>query len=282
MSNPASPKEAQLAAWTAVAPGWRKHDARLIDASALVSERLLDRARIKVGSRVLDVASGTGEPAIPAARRVGPSGFVLGMDFVEPMLSFAREKAGAAGLSNLEFRCVDGEALDVPAESFDAATIRWGIMFMPDAIACLRQVHRALTPGGHLAVACWAPPDRNPWASVPMTILMKHASVPPPAPGAPGLFAYADPKRLEATLAEAGFSSVVVEPLEITMASFDVAADFWTYTRELAGPIAALFAKLSAEQQAAVTTEVLAEVDRLSPGGKTVLTGVTWVASGRK
>lgn len=277
-----NPKDAQLASWTAVAPGWKKHDARLVRATAEVSERLLDRAGVRQGSRVLDVASGTGEPAIPAAKRVGPSGFVLGTDFVEPMLAFAREKAAAAGLRNVEFRRVDGEILDVPAGSFDAATIRWGIMFMPDAVACLRQVRGALKPAARVAVACWAAPEKNPWASVPAAIVMKHAEAPKPPPGAPGIFAYADPKRLEGTLAEAGFRDVEIETMRITMIDFDSVAEYWTYTRELAGPIASLFAKLSPDAQARASAEIADEVARLSPGGKVVLHGETWIASGTK
>jgi enediyne biosynthesis protein CalE5 len=282
MSAPANPKDAQHQSWTAVAPGWKKYDQVLVESAAPAAERILDRAGVRAGMRVLDVASGTGEPALRAAKRVGPSGSVLGTDFVEPMLAFAREKAAAQGLQNVEFRCVDGETFDVPAGSFDAATIRWGIMFMPDAVACLRQVHRALKPGAHVAVACWASPEQNPWASVPAKLLMKAAEVPPPTPGAPGMFAYADPKRIESTLAEAGFASITVEPVELTMADFDSASEYWTYTRALAGPVAALFAKLSPEKQASVTSEILAEIDRLSPGGRTVLRGVTWVGAGQK
>jgi ubiquinone/menaquinone biosynthesis C-methylase UbiE len=282
MTAPANPKDAQLQSWTAVAPGWRKHDQRLVESSAPATERLLDRAGVKAGMRVLDVASGTGEPALPAAKRVGPSGSVLGTDLVEPMLAFAREKAAAQGLRNVEFRCVDGEVLELPAGSFDAATIRWGIMFMPDAVACLRQVHAALKPGGRVAVACWASPEQNPWAAVPARVLMKAAEAAPPPPGAPGIFAYADPKKLEATLADAGFKSISVEPVELTMADFDSASDYWTFTRDLAGPIAMLFAKLSPEKQASATSEILSEIDRLSPGGRTILRGVTWVASGEK
>jgi ubiquinone/menaquinone biosynthesis C-methylase UbiE len=282
MSAPTNPKAAQHQSWTAVAPGWKKHDQMLVEMAAPSAERMLDRAVVKAGMRVLDVASGTGEPALRAAKRVGPSGSVLGTDFVEPMLAFAREKAAVQGLHNVEFRCVDAETLDVPAGSFDAATVRWGIMFMPDAVACLRQVHKALKPGAHVAVACWASPEQNLWASVPAKLLMKAAEVPPPPPGAPGMFAYADPKRIESTLAEAGFKSITVEPVELTVADFDSAAEYWTFTRELAGPVAALLAKLSPEKQASVTSEILAEVDRLSPGGRTVLRGVTWVAAGLK
>ena len=77
-----SPKQMQHQSWTGVAPNWRKHDATFVRGAAPAAEKLLDLAGVRAGARVLDVASGTGEPAIPAARRVGPSGYVLGTDGV--------------------------------------------------------------------------------------------------------------------------------------------------------------------------------------------------------
>jgi SAM-dependent methyltransferase len=280
MSDAPSPKEQQLRSWTSVAPGWKKHDERLLRASEPCTRRLLELVRLEPGTRVLDIASGTGEPAIPAALKVGPSGQVLGTDFVEPMLAFAREKAVRAGVKNVEFRCIDGETLDVPPGSFDAVTIRWGIMFMPDAASCLEQAHRALKPGGRIAVACWAAPEKNPWASIPMGIVMRHAQAPKPPPGSPGLFAYADPARLTGVLAGAGFIDVSHEAVDLPMIDVDSAEEYWTYISELAGPIATLFAKLTPEQQEVAGREIAAEVTRVSPGGRVVLGGTTWVAAG--
>jgi ubiquinone/menaquinone biosynthesis C-methylase UbiE len=277
-----SPKEMQHQSWTGVAPNWRKHDAVFVKGAAPAAEKMLDLAGVGVGSRVLDIASGTGEPAIPAAKRVGPTGHVLGTDFVELMLATAREKAAAAGLTNVEFRRVDGEALDVPAASFDAVTIRWGIMFMPDAVGCLRAAHRALKAGGRIAVACWAAPEKNPWAAIPAGIMMKHANVPKPPPGALGIFAYADPKRLEGVLVEAGFKDVVLEAVPLSLMEFDNFADYWRLTHEMAGPIASMLEKLTPEQRVAAEAEIAAAVGKLSPGGKVDLQGVTWVAAARK
>ena len=275
------PKAVQLQSWTGVAPGWKKHDAYFTRSAAVVSDKMLDAARIAPGMRVLDIASGVGEPALAAARRAGPGGFVLGTDFVEPMLAFARDKASAAGLRNVEFRCVDGEQLNDPPGSFDAVTIRWGIMFMPDAGACLRSAHRALRDGGRISVACWAGPELNPWAAVPAGILMRLATIPKPPPGAPGVFAYADPTRLQAALAEAGFKDIAVESVKVPLIDFDTFDEYWTWARELVGPVASMLGKLPPAQQAAAAAEVKAEVAKLSPG-RTVLGGTTWVASGEK
>jgi SAM-dependent methyltransferase len=229
---------------------------------------------------VLDIASGTGEPALEAAERVGPAGSVLGFDFVAAMLDFAREKAAGRGLRNVEFRVSDGEALDAPKGTFDRATMRWGLMFMPDPQACLTRVHAALKPGGQLALTCWAPPEENPWASVPTAVLRRHLDFPVPPPDAPGLFAFANPERLKMTIAAAGFQDVKVEKVVFTMAAFPTGAELTTYQLELAGPIAAIFAKLPAEKQASVKDEIAREVERV--GGVPVkLPGATWLATAR-
>src|SRR5437763_1435369 len=123
-------KANQFKAWQAVAPGWK----RWSDLMRRITKPLTDRmvAEVSPGQRVLDIASGCGEPAIAMAEKVGPQGSVLGTDLVEDMLVFAREHAAARGLTNIEFRHVDGEELDVPPGSFDVVTMRWGLMFMPD------------------------------------------------------------------------------------------------------------------------------------------------------
>jgi enediyne biosynthesis protein CalE5 len=153
MASAEEMKARELQSWSSVAPNWRKHDKRLTEAFGRVSLALLDQAGVKEGDAVLDVACGTGEPAIPAALRVGPNGRVFATDFVAGMVDFAREKAAAAGLRNIEFRVMDGEQLDLPWATFDAATLRWGLMFMPDPTACLQRIHRALKSGARLALA---------------------------------------------------------------------------------------------------------------------------------
>jgi ubiquinone/menaquinone biosynthesis C-methylase UbiE len=103
---------------------------------------------VRPGQRVLDIASGVGEPALAIAGQVGPAGSVLGTDLAAAMLAFARENAAARGLSNVEFRCMDGEVLDVPPGSFDVVTMRWGLMFMPDRVAVREGAGRDAVAGG--------------------------------------------------------------------------------------------------------------------------------------
>lgn len=271
-------KSKEHASWTQVSPGWRKHDAALTAWLKPVGDKILDAAGVGAGSRVLDIACGTGEPALPAARRAGKTGRVLAVDFVEEMLVFAREKAAALGLSNVEFKRQDGEALEAPDASFDAVTMRFGLMFMPEPAACLERCRRALKPGGRIALATWAGPEKNPWASMAMGVLRRLAEAPPPPPGTPGLFAIADPERLRSLLAAAGFSAVQVEPVPVSLAFAD-GREYFRFMMELAGPLASLYSKLPPEKQALAAAEISAEADKLRTQGGVVVPGVAWVAS---
>ena len=87
-------KAKELQTWSSVVPGWRKHDTRSSEALRSVSAALLDKAGVKTGHHVLDVACGTGEPAIPAAQRVGPTGSVFATDLVAGMVLLQRKRRG--------------------------------------------------------------------------------------------------------------------------------------------------------------------------------------------
>ena len=276
-------KQEQKQQWGRAAAGWSKHDERFRRMTAPVSQRLLEAAGIALGHRVLDIACGTGEPAFPAADLVGPAGHVLATDQAPEMLEVAREKAAERGLTNVEFRLADGEELDVEAESFDAATCRWGIMFMPEPLRCLGQVYRALKPGGRVAFAAWGPPERNPFISLPAMVLGKHMETPPPNPTLPGgVFSFAAPGKLESAFAEAGFRDVRADWLELPMAVFDSGEEYWQFQREIAGPLATIFAQLPPAAQQAAEREIIRAASMGHPEGKVSLNGYTVIVSGVK
>ena len=276
-------KDKQHKSWTLVAPGWGKYDGQMRAWAAPVTERMIALADISAGSRVLDIACGAGEPALTVAERVGPSGSVLATDFVEEMVGFARSKAQARALSNIEFRHVDGEVIDMPDSTFDAVTMRWGLMFMPDPLACMRRAHAALKVGGKAVVCCWTEAADNPFVTVPLGVLKRHMEVPEPPAGAPGIFALANADRLRAVFADAGFRDVVIEQVTIPMADFATGAEYDVFIRELAGPVASLFVQLPPDTQAIVKQEIAraAEAYSATPG-RVVLHGITHVAVGTK
>lgn len=131
----------------------------------------IERLRPAAGSRVLDVCCGSGASALPAAERVGPDGFVLGIDLAEGLLALARAKAVGRGLRNVEFRQGNLLAPGLDGERFDAVVCVFGIFFVPDVPAAVRSLWSAVRPGGRLAVTTWGPRFFEPatgafWSSV--------------------------------------------------------------------------------------------------------------------
>ncbi|MCP3138164.1 class I SAM-dependent methyltransferase [Pyxidicoccus xibeiensis] len=255
----------------------RNHDmeSRL---TAPVSERMLDLARLRPGVRVLDVASGMGEPALRAAQRVGPSGFVLGTDLVDGMLEAAREQARALGLANVEFRAADAETLEVPEQSFDASTVRWGLMYMPRPERALERIWRALRPSGLLVCSTWAGPEQVEYASLPRRTLARFRALPPIEPDAPSVFRFSDPEHLRAVLQRCGFAMEHVEAMRVPVMEAADAAGVVRWIRDFAGAMA----ELPLESQPAWEEEVARECEPYRTGDKVQLGGVTWLVVARK
>ena len=117
----------------------------------------VDRLSLTPGARVLDVCCGSGASAIPAAEQVGPQGYVLAVDLAERLLELGHAKAQARGLTNIEFRPGDMLHLGLPEASFDAVVCVFGIFFVPDIPAAVRELWRLVRPGGQLAITTWGP-----------------------------------------------------------------------------------------------------------------------------
>jgi len=234
--DPAGFRAAQHEQWDAAAAGWREWSEFTDAAAGHVSERLVELAGVGPGSRVLDVAAGYGEPALTAAGRAGPGGRVVATDISAEMLAFGRERAGAAGLGNVEFVESDASSLDFPPGSFDAAISRWGIIFEPDAEAAAARIRGFLEPGARIAIASWGEPDRVPFLSIPMRTVMARLGVPAQPPGTPGPLSRPTPDALGGLLEAGGFSEVAVERDEVIF-EFDTPERFTAYVRAIAAPI---------------------------------------------
>src|SRR5215831_3538513 len=130
-------KAEQSTQWSAVAQGWRRRWTTFEQGAQPLSDRLVELARIAPEQRVLDVATGIGEPALTAARRVGPAGSVMAIDQAPQMLAVARERIEAAGVENIEFVEGDAETLVFEPASFDAVVSRWGMLFFQDPVGAL-------------------------------------------------------------------------------------------------------------------------------------------------
>ena len=275
-------KERERRNWTAAAEGWRRRDELLRQGAAPVTGRMLELSGISSGSRLLDIASGTGEPAISAALIVGGSGKVIGTDLADAMLAVAREKTGNLKLGNIEFHCIDAEVLDFASGSFDAVTIRWGLMFMPDPKACLTAAHKALNENGRISLACWAAPEKNPFVGVIIKTLGKYLEIPAPPPGAPGIFAFADPERLQDVLQSAGFRNIALEEMVLDVIEVDDGRAYWEAMSDLAAPVMALVNQLEKSARAEFVDEVISVANGLKQGDTLCMKGTTWIASADK
>src|SRR5579863_280373 len=146
--------------WTAVAPAWERWAESLAAMADHFNQPLLDAVAVSPGEQALDLACGAGEPALSLARRVGPQGWTAALDLAPAMAKATRRRAIAQGL-RVTALAGDMEALPFGAQSFDRATCRFGLMFCPDPIRALREVNRALKPGGCLGLAVWGPRADN-------------------------------------------------------------------------------------------------------------------------
>lgn len=253
--------------WQAAADAWHRFGPTLETWLGPVTEIMLDLARIGPGSRVLDVAAGSGGQSIAAAERVGPSGSVLATDLSSNIVERAALAAQSAGFPNVATRVMDGEKLEVDAAFFDAVISRLGLVYFPDQRRALGSAHRALKPGGRIAVIIYTTAERNEFISIPISIIRRRAQLPPSARDQPSPFSLGRPGVLERVLADAGFAEIetVVVPAPLTLAS---AAECVRFERESFGALHQMLAGLAEPEREQVWAEVETELARFEgPNG---------------
>ena len=280
--DPATHKQEQREYWAKAAAGWRLNDERMRRATAPMTEHMIALAGIAPGMRVLDLASGNGEPGLPIAHVVGAAGSVLLSDQSPEQLDFAREKAETQGLTNVEFRVADAEEIEVDEGAFDVVTCRCWLMFLPEPLRAMRNARRALRPGGRFVAAVWGPPQLNPFYTLPFSVLMRYSDAKPPDVGTlPGIFAFAERSRLAALLTDAGFRDVVTEDLELTPADYESGDAYWESV-QLSGPISREIGKLTEETKEILRRDLIETVTGGDPEGPVRMKGYAILAVGTK
>lgn len=223
---------------------------------APVTDALIEDAGIVRHNRVLDVATGPGEPALPIAGLVGADGNVEGIDAVPEMIAAAKREAERAGYSNAHFQIASADSLPFPENAFDAVISRFGVMFFPSPVQGVREMFRVLKPGHKLAMAVWGFAEQNAFHYVFSRVTDKYVPTPPLEPDAPDAFRFAAPGRLKNILDEAGArvssDRLLVFRIEVPL-SID---DFWTMRSGMSDRLRAKLAQLPADQLAAARREV--------------------------
>lgn len=267
--DPDKLKAQQREEWDAAASGWAKWWHVFERGASTVSERLCDRAALDTGWRVLDIATGMGEPALTAARRVGAAGRVLAVDQSAGMIAAARRRAQELGIMNAEFRVADAEHLELGEDGFNAALCRWGLMFMPDLEAVLAAVRRRLKPGGVFVTCVWGAPERVPMISLGGDEVRRIAGIPARRADALDPFRLSDSRLLVDAFERAGFQHLQVEKREVVF-EFESPEVFTTFRREVSAPLRTLLARKPAAVGEAVV-EAMTEAARRYAGGRGAL-----------
>jgi ubiquinone/menaquinone biosynthesis C-methylase UbiE len=249
-------REQSLETWGTVAPGWEDRNEWMIDLTGRVNEWIVGRVDPQPGQTVLELAAGPGDLGFRVAGRVGDAGCVMSTDFAPEMVDVARRFGEARGLGNVEYSVLDAERMDLADESVDSVVCRWGYMLMADPAVALKETRRVLRGGGPLAFAVWAPPDRNPWAAVPAMTLVQRGHMPPPQPGAPGIFAMGDPDRVRELVTRAGFDAPELEEIAFDFHYAD-SDDLWDALVRLAGPLARAIEALPDDERQATRAAIM-------------------------
>jgi SAM-dependent methyltransferase len=264
--------------WAAQAAGWEERRGFLRRVTMPVSSWLIDAIAPQPGQTILELAAGTGDTGLLAAELIQPGGTLICSDFSPEMLTTAQRRAEELGITNVRFKQIDAENIDLDAASLDGVLCRWGYMLMADPEAALRETRRVLKPGARVALAAWAGPEDNPWTVVGSRELVARGLLEPPDPSAPGQFAWAREGVIVELLEAAGFTEHHVQPLDfdVELPSFD---DWW----DMQAALSQSFGRAAAAADPATLAEARAAAERAAApygrdDGTLVFPARTWAA----
>lgn len=246
-----------------------------------VTDALVEYSRPTAGMRVLDLASGTGEPAISLAIRVGAYGQVTALDLSAELLEIAEKRARARGLQHFTTRKADAHSLPFPDDSFDLATSRFGVMFFRDPESALRELKRVLRPGARACFLVWGPFEQPYWHST-VGVVHRHVGGPLLEPGGPNPFRFATPGSLSTVLRAAGFKNIEEEATTVPWTWPGPVEEVWEQVRAVSVPFRPLLDRVPAASWPAIHEEVHRSVSQYFDGAKVQFGASVILASGTK
>ncbi len=259
----------QTAPWSSTyrmvaAEKWKAKSAAM---GAAVTEALVEYARPLVGMGVLDLASGTGEPAISVAERVGPQGSVVATDQSSELLEIAAERARHKELANLTTQQADAHKLPFADKTFDLATCRFGVMFFADAKRAMTELRRVLKPGARACFAAWGPVEQPYWQST-MQIVHRHVGGEMLPAGGATPFRYSEPGSLSEVLRAAGFQSVEESTRNLPWTWLGDSKELFEYACAVAAPFRPMLERVPEEKWPAIRAEAKAAIERYRVDGE--------------
>jgi ubiquinone/menaquinone biosynthesis C-methylase UbiE len=212
------------------------------------TQMMLDLAEVRGGSRVLDVAAGTGDQTLLAAQRVGPSGYVLALDISASMLKLAADAAREAGFTNVDTRVMDAENINLDADSFDAAICQLGLFLFSNPVNVLRSMRQVVRLGGKVAALVFSTAEKNPYQGIALGVARRLGSKGPP------LFSVGETHVLESAFRESGLRDVAVHAASVSR-HFSSSAEIIQRLKETAF-LRAPFEKLADDAREQAWTEI--------------------------
>jgi len=231
---------------------------------APAQDLLMKLAALAPGERVLDTACGTGLVTLPAAAAVGPDGHVVGTDISQGMVELATGIAGERGVTNvsyarMELEKIDYDAENVAQEQFDAALCSLGLMYAPDPVAALGEMHGALKPGGRLVASVWGKRSNCGWAEIfPIVDSRVQSAV------CPMFFALGTGEALEFAVKTAGYGDITTERIDVVLHYRSEAQALGAAF--VGGPVAMAYSRFDADTREAAHQEYLASIEGYRKG----------------
>ena len=259
------------------AENWKAKSAAM---GGAVTEALVEYSQPVAGMAVLDLASGTGEPAISLAGRGGPEASVIAVDQSSELLEVAAERARQRKLANLVTRQADAHKLPFAQHRFDLATCRFGVMFFADAIGALAELRRVLKPGACACFAAWGPIDQPYWQTT-MKIVQRHVGGAMLAEGGENPFRFSAPGSLTNALRNAGFQKVEESTRNLPWTWLGDADEVLDYACTLSVPFRPMLERVPERMWPAIRAEARAAIERYRVGNEIRFGADVVLASGR-
>lgn len=257
-------REQQKESWNKFSPGWKKWDSLTMDFLEPMGKEIIKAIEPVGTDRVLDIASGTGEPGLTIAGML-KNGHVVLSDVAEGMLEIARENAMLKGLNNVEAVATDVTEMPFIDESFDKISCRMGFMFFPDMQLAANEMARVLKKGGKIAASVWDGPQHNFWVTAIKNAIERNMELPAPPPGSPGMFRCATPGLMKSIFEKAGFKNIK-EKQVFSKVHAGTVETYWNMMTEVAAPFVAALSKADEKTKQKIRDEVFAEVRQKYPG----------------
>jgi ubiquinone/menaquinone biosynthesis C-methylase UbiE len=273
-------REQQKEIWNRFSPGWKKWDDMTMSFLEPMGDAIINLIKPGGVDFILDVASGTGEPALTIASMLN-GGIVIATDLAEGMLKIASEKASLRKIKNLRTVACDISNLPFPDNQFDSISCRFGFMFFPDMLIAAKEMMRVLKPGGRIATTVWNVPEKNFWITAIMSSINKNIVIPPAPSEAPGIFRCAKSGFIGNLFKKAGLKNISEQELGGKM-DFGSPEVYWNYMTEVVAPVATALSNASNKVKENIKSEVLESINQRYPDGKITIDSNALLIYGEK